>query len=109
MSDIEEINISISEAKKKVALKNSLDRLTQDPNFERVILNGYFKEHAARLVMLRADPGMESAARQESLLRAIDAVGELQQYFRGVIQLGLMAEKSLQEDEQTRQEILGEE
>lgn len=108
MSEIEEINISINEAKNRVAIKNSLDRLTRDPNFERVILTGYFMEEASRLVLLKADPAMQSTESQLAITKCIDAIGHFRQYLRTTIQLGIMAEKSLAEDEQTREEIMQE-
>ncbi len=108
MSDMSELEISIDQAKQTIALKNSLDRLSVDPNFIRVIINGYFKDEASRLVLLKADPSMTGKDDQEIINKSIDAIGYFRLYLRTVIQRGLMAEKALVDDEETRQAMMQE-
>jgi hypothetical protein len=106
---VEEIEISIKEAKKHVDKMHSLQKLTNNQDFIKVILEGYFENEASRLVLLKADSNMQDEANQTHINKAIDSVGYLRQYFSAVMQLGRMAEKSIDESEATKQEMLAEE
>jgi hypothetical protein len=107
--ELEALEISIEEAKAKVELMEALDSLGNNSNFKKVILDGYFKNEASRLVLLKAVPSMQSEAQQLSISKSIDAIGHLRQYFSTVYQLGNMAKQSIVEDEATREELLSEE
>ena len=67
-----------------------------------------FKLEAVRLVLLKAEPNMQSEQAQEEILKSMDAIGELRQYFRTIMAVGGAAERSLAADEQTREELLAE-
>lgn len=107
-NDLEAIEISLSEAKAKIALKNALDRLSDDINFQQVIINNYFVNEASRLVLLKASPAMQSNEDQQAIIKAIDAIGHFRQYLHSIIQIGNMAEKAIKDDEETKEEILRE-
>lgn len=106
--DLHSIEISLSEAKSKVALKHALERLTDDINFQQVIIHNYFVNEASRLVLLKASPAMQSKDDQKAINKAIDAIGHFRQYLHSVIQIGSMAEKSIKEDEETKEDLLRE-
>ena len=103
--DIENIEISITQAKKILDKMKYLQSLTKHPAFENVILKGYFEEEASRLVLLKADPSMQTAEGQEAITKAIDAIGHFRQYLHTVMQFGRMAEKDLEEQEGTLEEL----
>ena len=52
---------------------------------------------------------MTDAESQSIILKQIDAIGHLRQYFNVTLQLGRMAEKAKAEDQETREQILAEE
>lgn len=106
---IESVNISIDQAKKQIAIMESILKLTKNRDWKRVIDEGYFEKEAARLVILKADPSLQSDEHQNQLNKSIDAIGYFRQYLMTQIQLGRMAEKSLKEDEAVRDELLAEE
>ena len=106
--DLETIELSIEQAQKTVDMMNAVLTLSKDKNFEKVIHEGYFEKEASRLVLLKADPAMQKDEDQLAITKAIDAIGYFRQYLRSVIQIGRMAENSLRDHEQTREEVYAE-
>lgn len=106
---IQDIELSIKEAKELVEVGNSLQRLMGNRDFKRVILEGFFKEEAIRLVHLKADPSFQTADRQHSIVQQMDAIGSLSGYLSTVLLKASQAAKSIELDETTRDEMLAEE
>jgi len=92
---VRHIEISMESARERVELMKALDRLWDNPDFKKVILNDYMKEEPARLVTLRAAPQMADPERQDSLLRALDSIGYLDLHFNSIRQMGMMAENEI--------------
>jgi hypothetical protein len=111
MSDnsLEEIELSIEEAKKMVTKANSLKSLLSNKNYKALVDEGYFKEEAIRLVLLKSDPNMESETNQKAIIQAIDGIGSFRQYLHTVLQYGAMAEKEISAAQEAREELLAEE
>jgi hypothetical protein len=106
---IQRIEANIKEARKIVDLGDSLERLRSNRDFKKVIMEGYFEQEAIRLVHLKADPSMQSADMQKSIVSQMDAIGALHQYFTTVFHKASIARKAIDADEETRDEILAEE
>lgn len=104
----EQVEISIQQAKAKVAKRDALRRLITNEDFKQVIMEEYFKEYAVSLVMLKADPSQETDKEQADLDKAIIGIGQLEQFFKGILIQGNMADKSIADDEETLQELLNE-
>lgn len=105
---LEQIEISIEQAKHHIENKAALDRLTVHPDFKKLILEGYFKDEAVRLVLLRSDHNFQSEEDQAALMKSIDAIGQFRLYCNTINQLGIQAQNSLDADESTREQILAE-
>ena len=105
---LEHVELSIDQAKYSIDLMESLDRLTANPDFVKIVLEGYFEEEAQRLVMLRVDPNFQKDVDQSELLRSIDSIGTLKMYFNMIMQFGISAQRAKTADEATREEILAE-
>lgn len=99
MSSIEEIQIDITEAKETVAKADRLERLHKNEDFKAVILEGYFKEEAFRLVGLKAHPAMQGVEHQANIMKAIDAIGGLQQHFSQIFMMANQAEEAIRQAE----------
>ena len=106
---LETIELNIRAATKTVELGKSLDCLKRNKDFKSLILDAYFEKEAIRLVTLKGDPNMQGSDNQEALLKQMDAIGGLRQYFSATFQLARMAEKALVDDENTRDEVYAEE
>ncbi len=107
-NNIEMIELSIREAKKKVDMASSLEKLRINKDFDELITEGYFVHESSRLVLLKADPSMSSDNDQIIISKSIDAIGYFRQYLSAVRQLGSMASKAISDDEDTREEMLRE-
>lgn len=105
---IQQLETNIQQDKKLVELGASLERLRSNRDFKKVILEGYFEQEAVRLVHLKADPNMQSADSQKSIVSQMDAIGSLAQYFYALQARSSMANKSLEANVEMRDEILAE-
>lgn len=76
-----EIELGIQEAQKKVELGKALNRLKGNPDFNLLIGQNYFINHAARVVSLLGSPAMQKPDAQAMLLSDLRSIAELQQYF----------------------------
>jgi hypothetical protein len=78
---IEQIELTIEQGRAKIAKGNALNRLSENPDFKEIVREGYFKDEAVRLVQAKASPGMSNDAGQAAIVKSIDAIGGLLQYF----------------------------
>lgn len=113
MSELDEqlnnIEISIDDARKTMKRMHTLQRLLDSNDWKEIVEDGYFFDEASRLVILKADPGMLGKKEQKQIDIAINAIGPFRQYLRTIMQFGMMAERAIEADEQTREELLLEE
>ena len=103
---LEEIEVSIAEAKLAMKDRDDLLSLMNDARFKRLIEERYFTEEPRRLVMLKG-----AGLREEQILRVdrlMYGVSALDQFFRQVITNGNQMEQALKDDENAREEILEE-
>jgi len=108
-SEIKDIEESMKGARKLIALGDSLERLKSNRDFRLLVSEGYFEKEAVRLVHLKSNPGFQSPQMQDSVLKQIDAIGNLNLYFQTISQQAALARKSLEQDEEARDELLAEE
>jgi hypothetical protein len=106
--DLEQIEISLKHAQKDIDLMKSLEKLTSNRDFKKVMLDGYFEKEAVRLVLLKADPSMQDEATQTAIVREIDSIGSVRQYLGRIMQMGNQMQRAVKEFEETREEILSE-
>ena len=102
---IEQIELNIEDAKQIVSRKRAVESLLKNASFKKVITEGYFKEEASRLVLLKADMNYQTEESQKQIDNSIIAIGYLRQYLSSLIQLGTMAENSIASDEATLEEL----
>ena len=102
---INEIQEFIKEKQESVKKLEALNRLAKNKDFKLLIDNGYFVDEATRLVMLKASPCSASDEDQKNIMRGIDSVGYLRQYFATITTLGREAERRIEEAEYTIQSL----
>ena len=105
---LQEIESSIKQASEFVDFGNAIERLRSNRDFKKVIMEGYFEKEAIRLVHLKADSAMQSNLNQTDIVKQMDAIGALNQFFLTKGQIARMAARSIESDEQTREELLAE-
>lgn len=117
MSEVEQqlnsIEMSIVEARKLVERSEALSRLEKNKDFQSLFLEGLMKEGAIRQVMLLASPELKIANEGAKAARAgiqsrIDMIGELYNWCRWTHMQADQARKALEENEETRAELLKE-
>lgn len=109
MSDMETIELSIQQAKKTIAKAETLERLCLNPDFKAFFLEGFLKDHAVRLVHLKASMGCQDENNQRYIKSQLDAVGQLNLYMQLVRQEAEVARNGLDADREERERILEEE
>lgn len=105
---LQAIDRDINDAKLILKRGDALNRLQSNKDFQELILTGYFKDEAVRLVHLKGDPNMQEPAKQAAIVLQIDAIATLSQFFYTVTHLAKLAEKSIADGEATREELLNE-
>lgn len=93
--DLEQIELTIEEAKKKVAMKDAALKLAGNREFKKIFLEGYFEKEAARLVEISGDSRMIDD--REEIFDAIKGISHCQQYLRHIVMEGNLAQESIQE------------
>lgn len=103
---IEQVELTIGEAKKNIEKREALLRLTKNKDFNKIIDTGYFMDEATRLVWLKAEPASKDI--ENDIIRQIDAIGSLRQYLRTILTIGEMSERAVMDNEETLQDLLNE-
>lgn len=106
---VQQIESNINKATEIVEMYKSLIRLQNNRDFKKLIKEGYLEQEAIRLVHLKADPVYQTGERQAAIDKDISAIGGLLQFFRTVAHNAGVAEKSIEFDRATREDILSEE
>lgn len=105
---LEQLDQDIRTSRETVELGNALDRLVHNPDFKRVVAQGYLNQEAIRLVHLKADPAMQRPDTQAAIVRDIDAIGALASYFNVIRRHAAMAADQMNDAEEMRSQILDE-
>lgn len=107
--EVRNIDIEIEQAEKMVAVRDALVRLEKNRDFRKVVSEGFLKDFALNTIAVRGRPEFRNNPMLiESNTRKLDAMGELQEYFRNVHANGKMMEGSLVEARELRNEVMGE-
>lgn len=104
-NQIADLQRQIEGAQYGLSLGKALLNLKNNPDFKLLISEGYLKAEAVRLVHLRCDPNMDQPHQQAAILRDIDAIGSLSEYFRIIARSAEQAERSIKGAEEEIQAI----
>ena len=108
-SDIAQIEVTMEQTKKVIAKKACLTRLRKNKDFKELIEEGYFKDESSRLVLLKADHTMLEEDSQKEINNQIIGIGYMFAYLRAIHVMGGNAERALEADEATLEELHAEE
>lgn len=107
-TELQQLERSIKQTQKLVDLGDALERLRNNRDFKKIVIEGYFEQEAIRLVHLMSDPNMQSVESQQSIHNQMIAVGVFRDYLNTIDIQAQMAGRALIADEQTRDELLSE-
>lgn len=77
----------------------ALERLHSNPDFEQVILKGYFQDRAVNGVSMLANRGVIEGNKRGQIMEELVAVSHLQDFFITVTNLGSVPEATDDSDE----------
>ena len=105
--EVRNIDIEIEQAKERIAMRDALVRLEKNRDFRKVVSEGFLRDFALNTVAIRGRMEFRTnQALMDSNTRKLDAVGELEEYFRNVRAHGARMDAALKEAEEIRNEIL---
>lgn len=82
-----------------VGMRQALERLEANPDFQKVILDGYFKDKAINGVSLLASPKIKIQGKRPDIMEALVAISQLQDYFITIKHMGAEIEDEEDEEE----------
>ncbi|MBP93668.1 MAG: hypothetical protein CMC55_06075 [Flavobacteriaceae bacterium] len=100
MNRTEYFNHRLAEVNEGIELAENITKLTKNSLFKKVILQGYFKDEAVRLVSLLSDANQQSPEVQALINNAMRGIGELQSWLNANIQMGIQLRKEKRDIEQ---------
>ena len=106
--EVQQVEISIEQAKYAINIGDALARLSNNADFKLVFLENYLREEPIRLTRLKAAPAMKSEEQQNAIVKSLDAIGELIQYLGLLEAQAEMAKSALLADEETLQALYAE-
>lgn len=78
----------INEYNYYVGMRQALERLESNPDFQKVILDGYFKDKAVNGVSLLATNYIKKNGLRPDVMEGLVAISQLQDYFITIKRLG---------------------
>jgi len=102
MSEVENIELSIEDARKLVARKDAALKLATNREFKQLILNDYYVDEAVRLTSCLGQPQMKNF--EAEIVGDLKAIASLRQYFQTIITMGRNAESELVEAQELLEE-----
>ena len=98
---IHQVEVDIEEAKEAAALGHAVKRLLMNADFKKVVIQGYLRDHAARLVGLMSAENINELQRA-AVTRDVNGIGGLERYLSAVEVMGSQAEVAILEHENER-------
>jgi len=98
--EMQQIEISIQQAKAHIEMGERLERLCINPDFKVIFLEGYLKDYAVRLVGLKASMPMQGDKDQNFITSQLNATGFMSQYMHYIRQEAYNAKVALEADQQ---------
>lgn len=107
-NEIEEVELTIAEARKMVEYGQVVRRLIDNPDFKKVVTEDYFGEEGSRLALLYSDPNLD-----ENQVRMVNndllGLGAFKRFIKTKLHLAAMAQHELETSSETLEELRNEE
>lgn len=84
----------IAEQREQIARRDAVLRLTDNPDFKKIVVDGFLLHDAATYVQVAGDPSVPKDSREDALNIAM-ASGHFKRFLSITIQMGNVAENSL--------------
>lgn len=93
-----ELELETTSAIYEVDLLEALERLEKNPDFKKIIVDGYLKEKALESVSLLAHPAIKQRGQRPDVMEDLVAISNLKYYLFMIKQLGEGAKADLLEE-----------
>lgn len=90
----QEVNLIEIDRKEWIDKRHALERLFENPDFELVVLKGYFQERAINGVSMLANRGVIRNGERGDLIEELVGISRLQDYFITIRNLGAESDES---------------
>lgn len=107
MSETENIQAHIADLKEVVERRDLALKLEKNPDFVKLILDGFCEKECARFARNSGDPAIPKDQREDSLAMA-QAAGHLRRYLSFCVRIGNQAENEIKQAEETLDELRSE-
>ena len=103
-NELQEIEVTIEELKKAVELRDTVLRLHNNKDFQKIVEEGYFVQEASRILLLKGDPNLPA---DKAAFLEMDGYGPgaFKRYLYTAVQMGNQAEDQIQQEMATMDEI----
>ena len=94
-----ELTAEIKEYNYNVGMKQALDRLEANPDFQKVIIEGYFNKKAVDGVSLLATDYVRAHGLRPAIMESLIAISQLKDYFLTLQKLGVDTDGEYDDEE----------
>lgn len=99
-----ELERQIENAQAVIVQRDMVDRLANNRDFQKLIIEGFMRDECARLTHMSTDPNLSAQDRLDALGSA-QAPGYLKRWLNALVQMGNNAERDLPEARATLEEL----
>ena len=104
MSEVADLEKQLADAKALIERRDIAIKLYSNPDFKKIVLDGFCLHDCARYVQESQDPAL-TPAQQVDALNIAQAAGHFRRYMSVVVQLGNHAENQMYSIEEALQEL----
>ena len=105
---ISELDAVITTCQNQIELGKAVERLYRNPDFKKVVGEGYFEKEPIRLVRALSSPVFNNPEKREALMREMEGVSRFSAYLSDIVNAGERAVTQLHETEDLRQTMIEE-
>lgn len=108
IEELNQIELSIDQAKDMIAKMEAIERLKQNYDFKKLFLDGYLKEYAVSLVYRKTMISVQDEKNQAYIENQLKSISALVQYINYITQEGMNAKQALEAHYAERDRLLEE-
>ena len=107
--ELAEIDKRIDDLKNQIEMHHALERLHENEDFKKVVLDGYFEKESERIFQMLITPSSLKREQIENLMEMMSSIRYFKGYFKTLIINAAMAPDELEAEQLYRQEVTAKE
>ena len=105
-NEVEELQITLEDAKRTVALRDDLMKLAKNKLFKTLIVDAYMKDESLRLTQIIGE--FQHKENRDEIVDALKSISHFRQWMDRILGMGDVAEQSIKEYELALQDAYAE-